>query len=209
VGSAEIFRTVLRQSVAGSAIVTLDRPHPFQAGDVVFINGLGDANFNGTPVLTAVAQLTVTYPTVAPPSPPIPDIGGLVSLPPEDRNPILPRSYEYIRGYGKGAVAGLPLFYSDYDYYHFIVSPVPDRPCPFELNYYQIPPMLDVTNQTNWLTDIAPNLLLYASLQEMAPFLKNAEMTQTWQQLYERAGQAITGQDLDKINDRTSERTKP
>jgi len=209
VGDAEVFNTVSRTAAVGVRTVVLDRPHPFTVGDVVSVDGLGGTGYNGAFPLTAVAQLSVTYNNLATTEGTTLDSEGIVSFPMEDRNPLLPRSYEYLRGYGKEAVPGLPLYYSDYDYYHFIVSPVPLRPYPFELNYYELPPLLDDTNQTNWLTDIAPNMLLYAALLEMAPFLKNAEMSQTWQGLYDRSAQALTGMDLDKIHDRTSERTKP
>jgi len=214
-GIAEVFNTVSRAADGTNATVVLDRPHNFVSGSeqfgIVMVNGLsGDPTYNGSYLVVSTDQLSVTYNSFTPLELTTPDTGGMVSIVPEFRTPILPRSYEYLRGYfPDGYARGVPLYYADYDYYHFLVTPIPDRPYPFELNYYELPPMLDAGHQTNWLTDIVPNLLLYASLMQMAPFLKNAEATQTWQQAYDRAAQGVTGQDLDKINDRTSERSKP
>lgn len=209
-GTGEVFHTVRAATVSGFTTLTLTRPHNLTVDTPVVVGGMTVSNYNGAFTPTNVGQLTVEYFTGAPDAAAA-DTGGVVAIRAlEKRTPILPRSYEYLRGYWPDPRAvGVPLFYGDYDYYHFIVAPVPQLPYPFELNYYELPPLLDETNQTNWLTDIAPNLLLYAALLEMAPFLKNAEMGQTWQSSYERVGQSLTGQDLDKINDRTSERTKP
>jgi hypothetical protein len=69
-------------------------------------------------------------------------------------------------------------------------------------------PLLDDTNQSNWLTEYAPQLLLYASLLEATPFLKNDERIGVWQQMYDRAAQALNGEDLSKILDRSAKRTE-
>jgi hypothetical protein len=72
--------------------------------------------------------------------------------------------------------------------------------------YYELPQPLDDANQQNWLTNYAPNLLLYACLLEATPFLKNDERIATWQSMYDRFAQATSGQDLQKILDRTAVR---
>jgi hypothetical protein len=152
----------------------------------------------------------VSFATLAAPSPPQPDTGGLVTVTVQARTPLLPRSYEYLRGYWPDmSVQDDPLYYADYDYYHWLVAPTPRFPYPVELNYYELPPLLDAGNQTNWLTDLAPSLLLHKCLVNLSPFLKNVEATQAWMAMYAQSAQAITGQDIDKINDRTSERSKP
>lgn len=123
------------------------------------------------------------------------------------RNPILPRSYEYIRSYWPDQTqTAMPVYYADYNYQNFIVAPTPDRAMPFEMLYWELPALLDDVTQTNWLTQYAPNLLLYACLLETAPFLKNDERIPTWQQFYDRAAQAISGEDLRKILDRAQKR---
>jgi len=120
---------------------------------------------------------------------------------------IFPRSYEYVRSYWPDRTqTGAPIFYADYDYENWIVSPTPDAAYPFEVLVYQLLPLLDDASQTNWLTQYAPQLLLYASLLEATPFLKNDERIGIWQQMYDRAAQALNGEDLKHILDRSARR---
>ena len=122
---------------------------------------------------------------------------------------LFPRSYEYVRSYWPNRdETDVPLFYADYDYNNWIVSPTPDQAYPFEVLVYQLLPLLDDTNQTNWLTDYAPQVLLYASLLEATPFLKNDERIAVWQSMYDRSAQALNGEDLSKILDRSARRTE-
>jgi hypothetical protein len=122
---------------------------------------------------------------------------------------LFPRSYEYVRSYWPNRdETGQPLFYADYDYNNWIVSPTPDQAYPFEVLVYQLLPLLDDSNQTNWLTEYAPQVLLYASLLEATPFLKNDERIQVWQSMYDRSAQALNGEDLSKILDRSARRTE-
>jgi hypothetical protein len=123
------------------------------------------------------------------------------------RNPLLPRSYEYCRSYWPNdAKTSQPKFYADYNYQHMLIAPTPDQAYPFEMVYWELPPLLDDTLQTNWFTEYAPQLLLYGSLLEMAPFLKDDDRISTWQDMYDRAAQALSGEDLRKIMDRTTDR---
>lgn len=126
------------------------------------------------------------------------------------RTALFPRSYEYIReNFPDSTVQALPLFYADYDYQHWLVGPTPDADYPMEVLYYQQPPLLDDTNQTNWLTDYAPNALLYRTLLEATPFLKDDVRIPTWQQMYTQQMQTINTQDLQKIVDRAATRKNP
>jgi len=119
------------------------------------------------------------------------------------------RSYEYVRSYWPNrAETGVPVFYAEYDYNNWIVAPTPDQAYPFEVLVYQLLPLLDDANQTNWLTDYAPQVLLYGALLEATPFLKNDERIPVWQQMYDRAAQALNGEDLSKILDRSARRTE-
>ena len=126
-----------------------------------------------------------------------------------DYNQLFPRSYEYVRSYWPDrSPTGTPRFYADADYNNWIIAPTPDAAYPFEVLVYQILPLLDDANQTNWLTEYAPQVLLYASLLEATPFLKNDERVGLWQQMYDRAAQALNGEDLSKILDRSARRTE-
>jgi hypothetical protein len=124
-------------------------------------------------------------------------------------NQLFPRSYEYIRSYWPDRTqTEAPQFYADYDYNNWIVAPTPDAAYPFEVLVYQLLPLLDDASQTNWLTEYAPQVLLYASLLEATPFLKNDERIPIWQQMYDRSAQALNGEDLSKILDRSARRTE-
>lgn len=120
---------------------------------------------------------------------------------------LFPRSYEYCRLYAPDStVQDQPEFYADYDYDHWLFAPTPDFAYPYEAVFYQLPPLLDAANQTNWLTDHAPNALLHGSLLQSTRFLKNDERIPVWQQNYDSDLQKLNGEDLQKIIDRTSSR---
>jgi len=124
-----------------------------------------------------------------------------------ERKFLFTRDYEYARTYWPNALdTDQPLFYSDYDYDHWLVSPTPDQDYPFEILYYELPPLLDDSVQTNWVTEYAPQLLLYGTLVEATPFLKNDERIQVWQNMYDRAAAMLNGEDLGKILDRSAVR---
>ncbi len=125
------------------------------------------------------------------------------------RTPLFTRSYEYCRAYWPDeSETSQPLFYSDYDYDHWLFTPTPDAAYPFEILYYELPPLLDDATQTNWLTEYAPQLLLYGTLLEATPFLKNDERITTWQNYYDRAAGMLNGEDLAKILDRAAVRNE-
>ena len=124
-------------------------------------------------------------------------------------SPIFARSYEYCRNYWPNDTqTGEPEFYADYDYTHWLIVPTPNATYQAEILYYQLPELLDDTHQTNWLTEYAPNLLLYAALLEATPFLKNDERITTWQNFYQQAANALNTEDLQKIVDRTAVRSE-
>lgn len=123
--------------------------------------------------------------------------------------PIFTRSYDYLRSYWPDeAQTGTPEFYADYDYNHWLFAPTPVTDATLEVSYYELPALLDDDNQTNWLTTYAPNVLLYAALLEATPFLKDDERIPMWQANYDRAAQALSGEDLKKILDRAAVRSE-
>jgi hypothetical protein len=125
------------------------------------------------------------------------------------RKVLFTRAYEYLLSYWPDRTAtDRPLFYADYDYSHWLIAPTPDADYPFEVLYYELPPLLDDAVQTNWLTEYAPQLLLYGTLLEATPFLKNDERIPVWQNMYDRAAAMLNGEDLIKMLDRASVRTE-
>ncbi len=123
------------------------------------------------------------------------------------RNQVRLRVYEYLRSYWPDSTrTGAPLYYSDYGFSNFLVAPTPDQAYPFELAYLQLPEPLTVQNQTNWITNYAPDLILYGSLLEAIPFLKNDERVQLWMEFYKRASDSVKAQDKSRVVDRASNR---
>lgn len=123
------------------------------------------------------------------------------------RTPVLLRSYEYILQYSPDRTqTGTPQFYADYGYTNFIVAPTPSTNFPFEFSYLQLPPPISVNNQTNWITDYAPDVLLYATLLEAIPYLKDDERFPIWEKMYQRALDSLNAQDDMRVDDRQSDR---
>ncbi|NDD54110.1 hypothetical protein EBZ39_09570 [bacterium] len=119
------------------------------------------------------------------------------------RQPVLLRKYEYLREYWPDASqTGVPQFYADYDYSHWLVAPTPDDDYTFEVLYYERIQPLDSSNQTNWFTIYAPQALLYGSLLQAMPFLKNDERTPMWQQQYDLIMQTLKAEDVQRTGDR-------
>lgn len=116
-------------------------------------------------------------------------------------SPVYVRKYEYLLNYNTGGTTGLPLYYSDYDYDHWLVSPTPDDDYPFQVLFYERLQPLSSTNQTNWLTQNAPNAMLYGTLLQAMPFLKNDQRT-IFQQKYQEAMTVLKAEDQLRVADR-------
>lgn len=120
----------------------------------------------------------------------------------DSREPVYLRKYEYIKSYAPNAsVTGQPLYYGDYDYEHWLVGPTPDQDYNFEVLFYERIAPLSSDNQTNWLTQYAPNAMLFGTLLQAMPFLKNDQRT-IFQQKYDQAMQALKTEDITRIGDR-------
>jgi|TARA_R110000744_G_C19352686_1_gene560582 hypothetical protein len=122
---------------------------------------------------------------------------------------IFARSYEYCRNYWPDeSETATPEFYADYDYQNWLITPTPNAASNLEILYYEQPALLGDDFQSNWLTEYAPDVLLYAALLEATPFLKNDERVPMWREMYDRAAQALNGEDLAKIMDRSANRSE-
>lgn len=119
------------------------------------------------------------------------------------KQPIFLRKYEYLKEYWPdGNQTGVPLYYADYDYTHWIVAPTPASNYSFEVLFYERAQPLDINNQTNWFTQYAPQALLYGSLLQAMPFLKNDDRIQMWQAQYNAIMQTLKTEDIQRIGDR-------
>ena len=119
-----------------------------------------------------------------------------------EATPVLLRKFEYLKTYWPNVtLTGLPEFYSDIDYDHWYFAPTPDQAYSFEVLYYERIPPLSSENQTNWLTQNAPNAMLYGTLLQAMPFLKN-DARAIFQQKYSEAINALKTEDTTRVGDR-------
>tara|TARA_R110000772_G_C13291532_1_gene438049 strand:+ start:953 stop:1576 length:624 start_codon:yes stop_codon:yes gene_type:complete len=88
-------------------------------------------------------------------------------------------------------VAGKPAFYSHSED-QFEVFPTPDGSYAAELLYIQKIPALSDTVTTNWLLSSYPDIYLYGSLLNSAPYLAEDGRAEVWARLY--------GEAVDKLN---------
>ena len=119
------------------------------------------------------------------------------------RQPVLLRTYEYIREYWPNATStDVPLFFCDYDYEHWLVGPTPAAGYSYEVLYYQRVQPLDSANQSNWFTQYAPQALLYGTLLQAMPFLKNDERMPMWQSNYDKIIEVLKVENVTRGADR-------
>jgi hypothetical protein len=123
----------------------------------------------------------------------------------QDRQPVLLRKLEYLNYYSPDSnVSGVPLYYADYDAEHWLVAPPPNAQYYFEVLYYARLEPLSSQNQTNWLTQNAPNAMIYGTLKQTAPFLKDDARLAVWSGLFDAALLALKTEDQLRVGDRQS-----
>lgn len=120
------------------------------------------------------------------------------------KKPVYLRKYEYLKNYWPDDTqTDVPLYYADTDWDHWYLAPTPDMDYTFEVLYYERIAPLSSTNQTNWLTQNAPNAMLFGTLLQAMPFLKN-DQRQIFQQKYTEALQSLKVEDVARVADRQS-----
>jgi hypothetical protein len=116
--------------------------------------------------------------------------------------PVFVRKFEYLKNYWPDVTqTDTPVYYADTDYEHWYLAPTPDQAYNFEVLYYERIAPLSSTNQTNWLTQYAPNAMLYGTLLQAMPFLKN-DARAIFQQKYSEAIAALKTEDMARVADR-------
>jgi hypothetical protein len=83
-----------------------------------------------------------------------------------------------------------------------LVAPTPATNYSFQVLYYERNQPLDSANQSNWFTQYAPQALLYGSLLQAMPFLKNDERIPVWQSMYDKSIALLKQEDLTRVGDR-------
>ena len=118
------------------------------------------------------------------------------------RTPILLRKYEYLTNYWPNNTnTAAPVYYADTNWDHWYLAPTPDQAYALEVLYYERIQPLSSDNQTNWLTQNAPTAMLFGTLLQAMPFLKN-DQRQIFQQKYTEAIQSLKTEDTTRLGDR-------
>jgi hypothetical protein len=118
------------------------------------------------------------------------------------KQPIFLRKYEYLKAYWPDDTAtDTPKYYADYDYEHWLIAPTPSSTFAVEILFYERIAPLSSSNQTNWITQNAPNLMLFGTLLQAMPFLKN-DSRQIFQDKYNQALAVLKREDDIRLADR-------
>ena len=118
---------------------------------------------------------------------------------------LLPRAYEFCTFFWPNrSNTDEPKFYADYEFDHFFIAATPDLAYEFELKYHARRDPLDESNQTNWLTVNAPQLLFYASMLEAQLFLKNDDKIASWGNMYKDSLEGLGKEDSGRSSDATT-----
>jgi hypothetical protein len=105
-------------------------------------------------------------------------------------NYLLLKQVSFIRDFTPNAsTTGTPKYYAEFDQNSFILAPTPASNLTFELHYFYRPSSLTSAGDTGttWLSENAPNALLYGSLVEACTYLKNYEVTPAYEQKFQEA----------------------
>jgi hypothetical protein len=98
------------------------------------------------------------------------------------------KDVNFVQQYATDTAAnGTPKYYSIFDIGNFIVGPTPDQNFTVELHYYYRPASITAGAGagTTWLSENAPNALLYGSLVEAYTYMKGeADMMQLYEQRF-------------------------
>jgi len=116
--------------------------------------------------------------------------------------PVLLRSQDYIAQYLSESDPGFPKYYADYDYSNWNFAPAPDQSYPVEIIYFAKIQPLDVSNQQNLWTEIAPQAMLYGALLQAQGYLKALDKLPVWKSYYTDAITALKKEDNSRRIDR-------
>tara|TARA_A100000171_G_C2111986_1_gene135549 strand:+ start:53 stop:700 length:648 start_codon:yes stop_codon:yes gene_type:complete len=104
---------------------------------------------------------------------------------------LLQKDVNYIQEYNPNpATTGTPKYYAMFDVNNLILAPTPDSNYACEFHYYYRPASLTAgaDSGTTWLSDNAPNALLYGSLVEAYIYMKGEpDMLQLYEKQFTEA----------------------
>lgn len=116
------------------------------------------------------------------------------------------RTYEYCRQYWPDPNdTDVPEYYADWNWSNILIVPSPALAFPYELLYFERPQPLDSSNQSNWTTQYAPQLLLFACLLQASAWVKNKNRIADWQAQFDGALKEVEFESARRVADRAQE----
>ena len=93
---------------------------------------------------------------------------------------------------------GQPKYWANWDAQTLILSPTPNDAYEVEMAYIEEPQQLDTSNasSTTWISNNAPEVLLYGVLSEAFSYLKNPQDMQLYDAKYSQALQALATEQM-------------
>ena len=113
----------------------------------------------------------------------------------DDRTFLIQKDISFMNEYSvdrTSAGAGTPKYYAMWDQDTHYLAPTPNAALTVELAYTYKPPVLSSTTTSNWVSQNAPNVLLYGCVLEALGSLKGpADMIQYYDKMYNQSVQAL------------------
>ena len=113
----------------------------------------------------------------------------------DDRTFLIQKDISFMNEYAvdrTSAGAATPKYYAMWDQDTHYLAPTPNAALTVELAYTYKPPGLTSTNTSTWLSQNAPNVLLYGCILEALGYLKGpADMIQYYDKMYNQSLQAL------------------
>lgn len=93
---------------------------------------------------------------------------------------------------------GQPKYWANWDYETIMLAPTPNQVYTIEMAYIEEPQQLDTSNasSTTWISNNAPEVLLYGVLSESFSYLKNPQDMQVYDAKYTQALQALATEQM-------------
>jgi len=109
-----------------------------------------------------------------------------------DRTWLEQRDTTFIDEYNKDrSDTGTPKYYANWDQNTIMVAPTPDAAYEIELWYNKTPDHLSSSQTTTWLSNNAPEVLIYGTVSEAFSYLKNPTYVQLYDSKYAQAVQFL------------------
>lgn len=109
-----------------------------------------------------------------------------------------PRASDWIyAAYPTRSASGLPQFFAQ-EGDNYIFGPYPDSTYTVNIQYYAKPDRLSTSNETNWLTTNAADLLMFETLLQSIGYLGADERVPYWQAERDRAFRQVMEQNRDE-----------